>query len=687
MKPEILKYYLILLFCLAIGVLQAQDDESAEKIELIMEQTETEQDFSELLDNIENLKEHPINLNTASKEELLKLFFLDELVISNLIAYREQYGDLVSIYELQVINGFSYFLIRQILPYVTVKKSPVLQKPITFNNLRKYGKNELWLRYQQVLNISKGYKSISENELAKNPNARYLGTPQKLYARYGFNYNERVRFGITAEKDAGEEFFAGNQKQGFDFYSGFFYLHDVGKMKKLVVGDYQLQFGQSLALWTGLGFGKSSDAVEIKKYGQSIKPSTSANENNYLRGIASTFKFGKLEADIFASYTHKDATVTSQGKDAEENFIIILQETGYHRTPNELAKRKSIVEQLAGAHLSFQHKQFKIGTLAYNSIYTPVSLSQFSKWSSLVQNGWHSSVDFSWVTRKCIFFGEAARNQTGKYAVSAGMQALLTETVRFSALYRNYNRDYKLPYAAAFRENTHIGNEKGIYLGMLANLFPRTQLDLYADFFKFPWLRYQVDAPSKGVEYLAKVSYSLTSRSQIYFLYRYKTKEENTQEIVHIKYLENITNERFRINFKTSPTLQWSLQSRIEFSFHNKISGEKTQGFLAFQDISYRLSKIPLNLTLRYAVFETDTYDDRIYAYENDMLNCFSIPAYYYKGSRFYILVHWNINKAFELWIRYAMTHYANRQTIGSGLDEINSPTKSDIGVQLRMKF
>ncbi|MEZ4759397.1 MAG: hypothetical protein R2810_06365 [Flavobacteriales bacterium] len=47
----------------------------------------------------------------------------------------------------------------------------------------------------------------------------YLGPSYKLYTRYRFRYRQNISFGITAEKDEGEEFFTGAQPDGFDFYS------------------------------------------------------------------------------------------------------------------------------------------------------------------------------------------------------------------------------------------------------------------------------------------------------------------------------------------------------------------------------------------------------------------------------------------------------------------------------------
>ena len=59
---------------------------------------------------------------------------------------------------------------------------------------------------------------------------------------------------FTGEKDAGEEFFQGSQKNGFDFYSAHLFVQGFGTIKQLAIGDFQAQFGQGLTFWSGLAF-------------------------------------------------------------------------------------------------------------------------------------------------------------------------------------------------------------------------------------------------------------------------------------------------------------------------------------------------------------------------------------------------------------------------------------------------
>jgi hypothetical protein len=92
---------------------------------------------------------------------------------------------------------------------------------------------------------------------------------------------------------------------------------------------------------------------------------------------------------------------------------------------------------------------------------------------------------------------------------------------------------------------------------------------------------------------------------------------------------------------------------------------------------------MPVKIYMRYALFDTDTYDSRIYEYESDMLYSFSIPAFYDKGSRVYLMAKVSSSGNMDFWIKYSCTQYANKETISSGLYEIKGNRKSEIKMQV----
>jgi hypothetical protein len=65
----------------------------------------------------------------------------------------------------------------------------------------------------------------------------------------------------------------------------------------------------------------------------------------------------------------------------------------------------------------------------------------------------------------------------------------------------------------------------------------------------------------------------------------------------------------------------------------------------------------------------------------------FSIPPLYNNGFRYYVLLKYDISENISVWLRFAQTQFSNAQTIGSGLDEIQGNSRSEIKAQVRFRF
>ena len=70
------------------------------------------------------------------------------------------------------------------------------------------------------------------------------------------------------------------------------------------------------------------------------------------------------------------------------------------------------------------------------------------------------------------------------------------------------------------------------------------------------------------------------------------------------------------------------------------------------------------------------------------MPGAYSIVSHYYRGSRFYIMLDYNLTRRIEIWLRYSQTYYDNKSIISEGsLTEIQGNTKSEVKAQVRFKF
>lgn len=649
-------------------------------IENISEQTNSEDnDLSNLFDELIYYRLHPINLNKTNAEELLSLHILNEIQVNSLLRHIGINGTLFSIYELQSIEGFDLPLIYSILPYITIIDST---PAISFKEILKNGNHRLISRTSFVLEPQKGYT----NDLADN----YSGTKYKVYNRYRYSYANKLSFGITGEKDAGESFLKEAQKHGFDFYSGHLFYQPDKRIKAFIIGDYVLNFGQGLALWQGFAFSKSNDVIATKKITNGIRPYLSTDENRFMRGAAVTFKQNCFEFTTFASHHPIDATINFA--DSATQSALSIQESGLHRTLREIENKHSIKQSIYGGNLTFKKNNFKSGlTYMHTRLNIPLvpATQPYSFFYFSGNNINNTSADYSYSIKNIIFWGEAAlsyqhaNEKNAGYAYINGIIAALDPKVSVSLIHRNYSRSYHSFFSNGFGEGSRTNNENGIYAGIQLKITQSLTLNSYYDRYTFPWLKYRVNAPSEGEDYFTQLEYTPSKRTTLYL--RYKN-EKSYQNVSGENYLGKVKKQNIRVNGTFIVNRHITLKSRIEFVILKNAEGNTENGNVIIQDII--VYKKPFTVYLRYALFETPGYESRIYAYENDMPGVWSSPAYYYKGSRAYCMLKIKTSKKINFWMRYSRSFYTNKDVLSEGsLDEINGNTKSEIKMQLDVAF
>lgn len=696
-----IKYGLILVLLFGSILVFGQDTEQESiiqrRIETIAEllgEGDEALDYNTLLDELLYFSENPININNTTPNELAQLPMLDDIAIANLWNHIETNGKLLNVYELQGVDGFDLNTIRQVQPFIKVSENPEASK-FSFKEMMKEGTHELILRYQQVLNEQEGYTAIDDSVLRESPNRRYLGSQQKYYARYRFKYSNKVSWGLTMEKDAGEEFFKGSMKQGFDFYSGHLFVKNIGKLKAAALGDFQAQFGQGLVFWSGLAFGKSSDGVSIKRNARGLSPYTSVDENRFLRGGGATLQFGKIEVTAFGSYKLLDANVAAQidTLSEEEQTVSSIFSFGFHRTPGELEDRQALSEAVYGGNVSYKGRRLSLGITAvgYNfskPIQRSSQLYNLNEFSGKQNSNF--GLDYSYVWKNFHFFGEFALSQNLGFATINGLFMTIDPKVTLTAMVRHFQPKYQAVYANGVAESSRMNNETGYYLGFNIQPFKHWILNGFFDVFRFPWLRFQVNGPSIGYEAVGQLIYRPSREFEVYFRFRQKNKQLTESAAFSSEPIRGIEDERrsyYRLNLSYSLSKSVKLRSRVEYSRYQRGDRELDEGFMLYQDFIYKPLSFPVSFNVRLAYFDTESYNSRIFAYESDVLYAYSFPAYFYRGMRTYLNVRYDISRNVSAWFRVANSFFSNRENVGSGLEQTPSNHRTDIKVQLRLKF
>ena len=687
------RLFLVLSFfaCALTSLAQEKNDVIQQRIEFISEQLEDESpDLTNLFDQLFYFYDHPINLNNTNIDELNDLGLLTDLQINDLFLHQKLFGKLISIYELQSLPYWGMETIRMVLPFVRVDDK-LDNLNVTLKEALKNGKVEAFFRYQTVLEEKSAYQDVQDSVLL-NSNSYYYGNPDRYYSRFRYTYRTNLSMGITMEKDPGEQFAGEAQPYGFDFYSMHAFYKGGKYLKAVALGDYQIQIGQGLNLWSGYAFGKTADVTNIKRNANSLKPYTSVDETRFLRGAATELGWKDFSLVLFGSRKKVDATLIADSLLEEQEFVSSINLSGLHRTNSEIARKNTFEETIAGANLKYQNRNLRLGVASvyqgYNKTFSK-TIAPYNQFDFRGKNFMSHSFDYSFVVKNFSFFGETSiASHSNKMGNLHGVLLAVDPRVSFSLLYRNYDRAYQTLYNNGFSEGSNTQNERGIYFGAKIKISKSWTLNTYADYFTFPWMRYLVDAPSTGHEVLFQPTYRPDKKLELYFRFRQQEKARNSRyQDGTVTAIQNVLQRNYRINFSYKVTEGITLKSRAEIMTLNRPSSPNETGFLIYQDLLIRPKTWPIDMSMRYAFFDTDSYDTRLYAFESNALYVFSVPAYFYKGTRAYLMVRWTFLRKFDLWARYAVNLYTDRDSLGSGAEMINTNRKSEVTLQLRVKL
>ncbi len=676
-----LKLILTLLFMFWVFSVSAQKTDTDQIIESIIEghlaNIKAGTDVGLIIEDLEELAENPININSTNETQLSRLYILNDIQINNLLNYLEQFGQAYSIFELNTIDGFSPDLLTKMEPFIWF--GPATQRSDNFSDAIKYGRHQLLMRGLGTTQKAFGYQGKEDGTIP------YEGNQFRYYTRYRFEARDKLSVGFTAEKDPGEAFFNGSNKNGFDFYSRHLSVKINSNIEQITVGDFIVRSGQGLVLWQEYSMGKSVEVLNISKTNRGVRPFTSVEENMFFRGIATALKFGNARISLFYSQKNVDGNVITG--DTINPFFTSLQSSGYHRTENEIADKNAVQDRNAGGIFTWSFNYLKIGTtISYQYFDMPFIRSSqlYNQYRFSGTENLTGGVDYLFSKGKYQLFGEAAISKSKGKAVIQGAVARLNDQLSFSMLFRHFDKNYHAYWSNTFTEGSAVNNETGIFFGTKILPVKFVTLSAYSDFYNSKWINYSTAGPSKGWDIFTQADFIFSRNFEFYI--RYKNEEKEKKFRVNERFVnlpEQLQKTRFHIQYKPSETV--TLKTRFEHAFYKGV--EKENGFVIFQDIQFAPEKIPLNISARVAWFNTDSYKSRIYAYENDLLYTFSIPAYYGKGFRTYLNLKFKISERLDFWFKVANTAWNDRETISSGNNKILGSNKTELKFQLRLKI
>lgn len=663
----------IVVLCLFLAMpLQAQT--FLEK--LIEGQTTVTEDF--LLETYEEFKQKPLRINVDSNYKIKNFPFFSQEQANKILRLRlekqfDNFNEFAT--KLKLDKDFKEFL----EPILTFQKRETQFFAV---NLRS--------RVLQNQPKTKGFR-----------NNAFAGSELKSYNRFETILNDKISIGFLLDKDAGEDSFQ-------DFRSFYLSFENYPFLKNAVFGNYKFEHSQGLIWWGPYILTKLSSAPVLSgnRKAQGVSPYRSAGEANEFFGGAATFlPHDNFELTLLYSDVKRDAAETENGK------ISSISVSGLHRTESEISKKDLLGEKMLGGNLTFRKSNLELGASFSKTSYS--KNFDFEKSVSLKIFGANYKYDLA----NLSLTGETAFNKNRKNG-TVNTLTLSDENYNSIWVYRRYEEGFENPHGLPFAES-FLKAEEGFYWGNSIR-FDETKIYLFTDIFKSLEISNSELLPQEGKEFSLEVEQKIHEKARFTTRLKSVFKERKINEKVAVgeffretQVSSETQRTNFRLQFDFSPTQKIALRTRFEKLFWEvKRSRAKEDGILIYQDLKLDFHK-RISLNLRGILFETDSFESRIYEYERDLPGVLRNVPLSGRGVRTYILVKVELPCKTKLSFKFArtfrtdlkeekigedfvvfnengdaeITRFPQKIVQGSGNDEFYGNSKELFSVQLDFEF
>lgn len=448
-------------------------------------------DIESVEEQLRDIAAHPINLNTATSDQLEQLYFLSPEQVDALLLYVYKHP-IQSVYELQLIYGFQDYEIRNLLPFVYAGPSQEKDER-TLADLFRYAQHEVDIRLD-----------------ARNLE-NYSGDPIYSSVKYKLNAGKKILMGATLGRSPGE---VPNVKSR---YGAYIQLNDVWRFKTIIAGDYRANFGLGLIMNSSLPLGKSSLAANIGLTQQGLRK-YNGTSSDFMRGIGATMNIGNVDISAFYSF----------------------------RLPD------SLYRQTAGLNVSYKKNRFRFGataveywvkdSLPYRSTYYNTNYFRGTNQLSV-------SLNAQYAFKKVYLLGEIAASQNYQWGIGAlaGLRYSPVQDISLLALYRYFSPTYDAVYASTFSETTKPNDEQGAYIGADIRRLKKWRFSVYSDFFAFSGPKYTIRNKSWGYDLYGEADY--LPSAQLDMSWRFRTKRKGQKDLYSFRY--QLNNSLPYLSFRT----------------------------------------------------------------------------------------------------------------------------------------
>jgi hypothetical protein len=619
---------------------------------------------STIKDELTALEESPLDLNEASSEELMQIPGVSSIIAARIVE-RRSILPFHSKRELLVIEGISNDLYKTMRSYVEVKK------------IRDSNKFFLISRASTDIEDRRGFIT-GEYPGSKFQVIHKMKSTHTFLKNSLFNPLSAIQVGAVTKRDPGEIHY-------IDFLSGFILLDIPSWSSNCLVGDYKINAGEGLIFWSSSAFSKGNNSIlPTRKNGNGFKPNYSTDENSFFRGMVLSLGIKDLKFQLFYSNKPIHASLDSSGQ------ITSIFQSGLFRTQNEREKKNATRESLIGYSSSiivFNNLKFNFAGYLSHFLNSYLSKGIRNMYSSDI---WMQGITCNYTNDRLDLFSEFAMDYNHLVATISGVTFEPSNIVSLTSVARKYPRGFQSIHGNAFGEmQGNNQNETGLYCGIRLHPVKSFIISAYVDQYKFPAPTKLIKEPSQGSDYLIFIEYPIQKSDVISFRFR---KKESPTEINFIdtygrifQKLEHKKQENYRITNKISPTPTIQVKTKIEWTSVGYSEGkEHEKGILLSQSF-----KVKFYFTIHSQVtfFDTDSYESRLYDFEEDIPGVYSNPALFGRGIRWNGIIRYDFFEKCFITLKYSKTYKDAVYSIGSGLDEIIGNQKSHLSLQMNIQF
>ncbi|MGL5318558.1 MAG: ComEA family DNA-binding protein [Bacteroidales bacterium] len=660
-----MKQIILLLFIFRGILLYAQNEveRNAFISEELYEQEWTEQQNEAIID----LNNHPINLNTTTREELESTGILSPQQIENILFYLYAYGDMKTIYELKMVRDLDYITIQKLLPYVFVAPREKENK--------RYLNQSINISMRGLATLPEGYKSKTDSLVSSSK--KYIGDPLYYGIAYQGKYGKDLSWGVALEKDAGE------RSQPVPDYNSFF-LHYQSQQKRLlnqiILGSFKLRFAQGLIMNNTYETGYSSLQRFDSPEQVGLRKHNSFSESGFLRGAAVHLKKSDLNVLLYASFNSIDASVS-------DSVITSVSQSGKHNTRSSLERRGNESVTSFGGHMNYKYRQFELGMSGVvNTFSKPVSVKSETLANRFYFRGNENiafSVNWGYKNQLIKLYGEEAySNNSFSFVNSLILQPTRDFIVSFSQRY--YSPRFYSFYGRVYG-NGNLRNEEGYYFHTSLYTGMGFYLSANIDYYRNLWAVSQSDFPKDGLDFRLRLENRMLDKWNFVLAFKRSKREKELEDEFTTGY---VVSPDYRSSFSLRATCEFSSQllsqSLIEYAmFENQ---QRNQGFHLSQIFTWSSLDSQFKIQGILSVFEGEE-GVSFYSPLRHSLYSGAGERISGRGQKLQLNFTYKINSALTTNVSYSYLRKENVSNLGSGLETIRGNERQLISFLLRCKF